>query len=211
MITFTCGAVDASQELNLAALARLLHFRWCCHAEATSTLRHHISRRHLHKLPTRPTMASHADDTGGPSMIVAALPMLHCLAHLYHDRPCLSDMELIANGVSYPVHRVIISMHSCIFASHCRNCLPTAPTQTLEIGSPSGNDSVEATIQFMYTFDYDLPDRLRQDRQAPGAEAVHIHRVQEFHWQMVLVADSWHMQVHFLCFTLKGVADTDAL
>lgn len=148
------------------------------------------------------------NDTDGPSKIVASLPMLYSLAGLYHNRTDLSDMKIIANGKSYPVHRVIISMHSCQFANHCRDCLPTLPSPVLELNSPSGNDNVEAMIEFMYTFDYSLPKALIEAEQARRSEAVPDFRVHEFHVVMAWVAEGHHMQVRSLKFMFEGVAST---
>ncbi|KAK4628892.1 hypothetical protein CLAFUW4_08679 [Fulvia fulva] len=72
----------------------------------------------------------------------------------------LSDFTITCQGKKWPVHRVVLSLHSSVLGRACNGEFKQETSEKTHDLSAHELDHVEALIQYMYTFSYNGP---RQD------------------------------------------------
>lgn len=71
------------------------------------------------------------------------------------NAPTLSDFTIVCGNRSWEVHRVILHLHSSVLGKACGGTFQEAHTATIDL-SEDPEIAVEAMVEYMYNFDYDV-------------------------------------------------------
>ncbi|KXT13258.1 hypothetical protein AC579_2488, partial [Pseudocercospora musae] len=105
------------------------------------------------------------------------------LAKARQEASTLTDFTITWGDRKWNVHRLVLHLNSSVLRKACSGAFKESQTKELDLsGDPE--DAVEALIDYMYRFDYEIPD-------LPSGE---VSSELAFHVLVVVIADKYNMK-----------------